>query len=98
MELMDQLMGQDIPMAKAFEWFDDETRLCKAIAAYTERGVIEVRQRKESADEPLPKWRVHEILRSLKEELANELMEPTLFLSVTDLGARLFETEEWDNV
>lgn len=99
MELMDQLMGQAIPMAKAFEWFDDETRLCKAIAAYIERGVVEVMQRNQNgAEEPIPKWKVKEILRSPKEELVNEQQQPTLFLHVTDLGVRLFEEGDWESI
>jgi hypothetical protein len=79
-EVLDQLLGGDLPLSVVVELFADEAHARQAIAAMVQSGEVEVLE----DGAPLPLWRLRE-LTSQEHSLRTEARYQ---LSITEAGAK----------
>lgn len=79
-EVLDQLLGGDLPLSVVVDLFADEVHARKAISAMVESGQVELLEN----GTPLPLWRLREVTsqeHSLRTETRYQL-------SITEAGAK----------
>lgn len=89
MELVDQLLGGDLPIPVVCRLFRDDTHARRALAQYVAKGVITLAGR----EGPLPGWKSSELLRG-----PEPLDQQEVRVSLTDKGAKAFEEGNWESI
>jgi hypothetical protein len=90
LELVDQLLGGDMPHRLVCTFFRDEAHARRVLAVYISRGVVVLSE--ESGE--LPAWRSQEILRSPQPLVGYEKTR----VGLTDKGAKAFQEGGWEKL
>jgi hypothetical protein len=91
LELIDQLLGGDLPLPVVCGLFTDDDRARRALRSYVSKGVISLTTGKEGV---LPQWKCDELFRDA-EPLAEHVEIRVL---LTREGARAFEPGRWERI
>jgi hypothetical protein len=87
MEMIDQLIGGDLPLTAVSRLFDSDERARKVVGLYLGKGIV-VFIRQEST---MPLWESLTLLRNPEPLERHEEVR----VSITDYGARAFESGAW---
>ena len=90
MELIDQLLGGDLPLPAVARLFPEEARARLALMQYVSDDVVALREQ----GAVLPTWRSQELLR--QPEPFDK--DSDIHVSLTDKGAKAFQERNWDRL
>jgi hypothetical protein len=88
MEIIDQLIGGDLPLPAVRRLFDSDERARKVVGLYLGKGIV-VLTRQECTT---PLWESLALLRNSDPLVRHEQVR----VSLTDCGTRAFESGDWE--